>query len=105
VDPLCATWKSEDCPGGPPNVLPRLPLFDGVDSPKFPKASLPENPNPKYNTLLACEVLLFLPVQVLDPSSVLPPSCLPYARTFLSPENRIKFQQRLPIQYHYTKGH
>ncbi len=35
VDPLYATLKSKYCPGGPPNVLPRLPLFDGVGSPNF----------------------------------------------------------------------
>ncbi len=85
VDPLCATWKSEDCPGGPPNVLPRLPLFDGVGSLKFPNPSLPE-------TLIPNETLYLLGSSFIsscpsfDPSSVLLPSCLPYARTFPSPE-------------------
>ncbi len=59
MDHLCATWKSKDCPGGPPNVLPRLPLFDGVGSPKFPNPSLPETLIPNKTLYLLVKFLYF----------------------------------------------
>jgi hypothetical protein len=81
-----STWKSEDCPGGLPNVLPRLPLFDGVGSPNIPNPHFLK-PWSQIKHSIACEVPFIIPIQVLDPSSVLPPSCLSYARTFPSLEN------------------
>jgi hypothetical protein len=79
-------------PYAPPgNVLPRLPLFDGVGSPKFP---YPHFLKPWYQIKH-------------DPSSVLPPFCLPYARTFPSPENPTwshKSQTTTPDSISYLKG-
>ncbi len=66
-------------------ILPRLPLFVGVGS-----------ANPLY--LLGSSFILS--VQVLDPLSVHPPSCLPYARPKIQLDCT-KVTHRLPIQYHY----
>jgi hypothetical protein len=53
-----------------------------VGSPKFPKPALSETLIPKKKTLYLLGSSFIHPVQVLDPSSVIPPSCLPYARIF-----------------------